>query len=93
MIRIVAHRVAGKGAPKWDARMEDGTLLCPVTEHPFSDGAMELLNLGYAPETLTTMAHAGSGVDSFVPCDLSRAAVPAVRRAEKRTAEAKRKKG
>ena len=82
MIRIIAHRVAKKGTPTWDARSEDGTLLCPATEHPFSDGAMALLDLGYAPETLVTMAHAG-GVDAFVPCSLSLAAAPAIRRVAK----------
>ena len=87
MIRIIAHRVAGGGAPKWDARTEDGTLLCSATGHPFSDGAMALLNLGHAPEMLVTMAHVG-GVDAFVPCSMGLAAAPAVRRAEKRAVEA-----
>lgn len=87
LIRIIAHRVQWPAISnpstklRWDAKLEDGTLICAKTEHALAEGALALIGMGHDPQTLVSMRHAGAAFDSWVPQTLAAAAAPAVKRA------------
>jgi hypothetical protein len=67
------------GREWWRVERADGTLVKARSKQPLLDGARALIAVGENPETLVTMRHAGSEVDSFEPISLAQAARLTVR--------------
>jgi hypothetical protein len=63
LLIIVAEVEARNG--RYEARLEDGSLLCRNTRQPFFDGARELLRRGIDPQTRIVMRHKKSNTDSL----------------------------
>lgn len=53
------------GAGRYDACVEDGPFLAHATSAPFLTGCRRLIELGYAPDQVAVMRHAGSTIDSL----------------------------
>jgi hypothetical protein len=84
VLRVILSKPhLGARAPKYEARLEDESVLLCVSREPEFAAARALLGLGYAPEELMTTRWEGSAHDAIVPATLGHLAKWTVKERDK----------